>query len=277
MITYFLVVTIRKNSVRSVSHIKDYYILFADTAEISLTLVYSSTNMSKSVWTSGFWKPLVHKNMSNFWNKSMFVKGCSSIRLESIKYHEGSNQHVIALSKHINKMKPTDAPAAKAYHNDSLNKALFLQFSNTDGPFLKKLPKFETFSAPSAGATTRQTYTLTCGSGILATERNVLVEALCTALECCFDDTSVVKVTAITDVKMWPTSEEELHTFGDDWMNTLLDQLGSYLDDKDDQVLGLCSACVGVLCMLKVWTSELWCGRVTFLNHSSTIRVPKNP
>ena len=35
---------------------------------ISLTLVYSSTNMSKSVWTSGFWKPLVHKNMSNFWN-----------------------------------------------------------------------------------------------------------------------------------------------------------------------------------------------------------------
>ena len=35
---------------------------------ISLTLVYSSTNMSKSVWTSGFWKPLIHKNMSNFWN-----------------------------------------------------------------------------------------------------------------------------------------------------------------------------------------------------------------
>ena len=39
-----------------------------DHAGISLTLVYSSTNMSKSVWTSGFWKPLVHKNMSNFWN-----------------------------------------------------------------------------------------------------------------------------------------------------------------------------------------------------------------
>ena len=32
------------------------------------------------------------------------------------------NQH-IALSNHINKMKPTDAPAAKAYHG--LNKALF--------------------------------------------------------------------------------------------------------------------------------------------------------
>ena len=35
---------------------------------LSLTLVYSSTNMSKSVWTSGFWKPHVQKNMSNFWN-----------------------------------------------------------------------------------------------------------------------------------------------------------------------------------------------------------------
>ena len=54
---------------------------------------------------------------------SMFAKGFSSIRLESIKYHKGSNQHVLALSKHINKMKPTDTPAAKAYH--SLNKALF--------------------------------------------------------------------------------------------------------------------------------------------------------
>ena len=70
----------------------------------------------------------------------------------------------------------------------------------------------------------------------MATERNVLVEALCTALERHFDDTSVVKATAIADFKMWPTSEEELHTFGDDWMNTLLDQFGSYLDDKDDQI-----------------------------------------
>ena len=61
-------------------------------------------------------------------DKSMFVKGCSSIRLDSIKYHEGSNQHVLALSKHINKMKPTDAPAAKAYH--SLNKALFLKLQH---------------------------------------------------------------------------------------------------------------------------------------------------
>ena len=70
----------------------------------------------------------------------------------------------------------------------------------------------------------------------MATERNVLVEALCTALERHFEYTSVVKATAIADFKMWPTSKEELHTFGDDWMNTLLDQFGSYLDDKDDQI-----------------------------------------
>ena len=42
-------------------------------AGLSLTLVYSSTNMSKSVWTSGFWKPLIHKNMSNFWNHISFL------------------------------------------------------------------------------------------------------------------------------------------------------------------------------------------------------------
>ena len=33
---------------------------------------FSSTNMSKSVWMSGFWKPLVHKNMSNFWNNIFY-------------------------------------------------------------------------------------------------------------------------------------------------------------------------------------------------------------
>ena len=46
----------------------DYASGFEFISGLSLTLVYSSTNMSKSVWTSGFWKPLVHKNMSNFWN-----------------------------------------------------------------------------------------------------------------------------------------------------------------------------------------------------------------
>ena len=55
-------------------------------------------------------------------DKSTLVKGCSSMRLESIKYHEGSNMHLLAANKHINKMKPSEAPVAKAQH--SLNKAL---------------------------------------------------------------------------------------------------------------------------------------------------------
>ena len=45
-----------------------YTTLHTGYSGLSLTLVYSSTNMSKSVWTSGCWKPLIHKNMSNFWN-----------------------------------------------------------------------------------------------------------------------------------------------------------------------------------------------------------------
>ena len=68
----------------------------------------------------------------------MFIYGCSSIRLESIKYHEGSNLHVLALSKHINKIKPTDAPAVKAYH--SLNKALFLKLQHLSVLSIKARP-----------------------------------------------------------------------------------------------------------------------------------------
>ena len=56
------------------------------------------------------------------------------------------------------------------------------QFSNTDGPFLKKLPKFEPSSDPSAGATTRQTYTLTCGSSILANEMFLFLLKHCVLL-----------------------------------------------------------------------------------------------
>ena len=52
---------------------------------ISLTLVYSSTNMSKSVWTSGFWKPLVHKNMSNFWNNIFHKLGLHFARVRILR------------------------------------------------------------------------------------------------------------------------------------------------------------------------------------------------
>ena len=39
---------------------------------LSLALVHSSTNMLKSVWTSGLWKPLVHINMSRFLRTKFF-------------------------------------------------------------------------------------------------------------------------------------------------------------------------------------------------------------
>ena len=76
-------------------------------------------------------------------------------------------------------------------------------------------------------------YNLTTGTGLLVEERKALVNDLCTALQNCFDDSSVVKATAIADFKMWPTNDDDLHTFGDTWMNTLLQQIGTYLDDAD--------------------------------------------
>ena len=74
------------------------------------------------------------------------------------------------------------------------------QFMDTDGPFLQKLPKFETSTGPSADVT-RHTYTLTTGTGQLDTERKALIKAMYTAMENCFDDTTVVKVTAIACIK----------------------------------------------------------------------------
>ena len=60
---------VNNNDNKSTAQIADSHIAkIENNSGLSLTLVYSSTNMSKSVWTSGFWKPLVHKNMSNFWN-----------------------------------------------------------------------------------------------------------------------------------------------------------------------------------------------------------------
>ena len=42
-------------------------------AGLSLALVHSSTNMLKSVWTSGLWKPLIHTNMSRFLITKFFL------------------------------------------------------------------------------------------------------------------------------------------------------------------------------------------------------------
>ena len=61
--------------------ISSYFTFCGQLTGLSLTLVYSSTNMSKSVWTSGFWKPLVHKNMSNFWNNIFCERGFTHMKL----------------------------------------------------------------------------------------------------------------------------------------------------------------------------------------------------
>ena len=76
-------------------------------------------------------------------------------------------------------------------------------------------------------------YNLTTGTGLLVEERKALVNALCTALQNHFDDSSAVKATTIADFKIWPTNDDDLCTFGDTWMNTLLQQFGTYLDDAD--------------------------------------------
>ena len=55
-------------------------------------------------------------------DKTNFIKGCTSLRLESLKYHEASKTHVLAANAHVNKVNPSDAPALKA--KPSLKKSI---------------------------------------------------------------------------------------------------------------------------------------------------------
>ena len=56
-------------------------------------------------------------------DKSVFIKGCGNIKLETIKKHETSNNHLFAANKHVNEKEPTKAPAFVA--KMSLNKAIY--------------------------------------------------------------------------------------------------------------------------------------------------------
>ena len=47
-------------------------------------------------------------------DKTNFIKGCTSLRPELLKYHEVSKTHVHATIVHVNNVKPADAPALKA-------------------------------------------------------------------------------------------------------------------------------------------------------------------
>ena len=51
----------------------------------------------------------------------------------------------------------------------------------------------------------------------------------------CLEDTktSMLKPLQFADFKMWPTNENELDTFEDDWIRTLLHHFQSYFDDVD--------------------------------------------
>ena len=61
---------------------------------LSLALVHSSTNMLKSVWASDFWKPLIHTNMSKFFENTVKRKKPMTF-LARFKNIEETNQIAI--------------------------------------------------------------------------------------------------------------------------------------------------------------------------------------
>lgn len=81
----------------------------------------------------------------------------------------------------------------------------------SDGPYLQKLAKFETCTAP-AGTLTRNTYKLTGGDGFQATDRKKIIDSLCAALDVHFEDTTqgIIHATSPANFKLWPMEEHEL-------------------------------------------------------------------
>ena len=60
-------------------------------------------------------------------DRNVFLKGCTNLKLNTIKYHKGSNSHLLATNKYRNTQKPSEVPAYKA--KLSLNKAVFAKLS----------------------------------------------------------------------------------------------------------------------------------------------------
>ena len=60
-------------------------------------------------------------------DKNVFVKGCTNLKLELIKYHETSNSHLFAMNKYKNSQQPTETPAYKT--KLSLDKAVYAKLS----------------------------------------------------------------------------------------------------------------------------------------------------
>ena len=40
-------------------------------------------------------------------DKTTFINGCKSLKLESLKHHEASNMHLFAANKHVNEEDPS--------------------------------------------------------------------------------------------------------------------------------------------------------------------------
>ena len=107
--------------------------------------------------------------------------------------------------------------------------------ADQDGPFLKTIGQFEECNAPSAGATTRNTYKLIGGDNLPQGERMRFINQLCDALNIRFQDTKngLIQATSIANFKTWPLDEVELEGFGDCEIGILLDQFKCYLPEAE--------------------------------------------
>lgn len=109
--------------------------------------------------------------------------------------------------------------------------------ATTDGPFMQKIKDFETCAAPSAGSVTRNTFKLTGGDHdfLKQDERAKFIDTLCDALRIRFEDTQpeIIQATSIANFKVWPVEESQLEGFGDNEINTLVEQFKCFLPDVD--------------------------------------------
>ena len=73
-------------------------------------------------------------------------------------------------------------------------------------------------------------------TGLHDTNRNALIDLLCSTLSTWFEDTShgVIHSISVANFKLWPEKEESLNGFGDEMIPNLVDQFGCYLEGSGD-------------------------------------------
>ena len=74
--------------------------------------------------------------------KSTFVKGCTNIKFEAVKYHQGSNSHLFATRKYLHEKNPGSTPAMKAHLslNKSVSDKLMILFCTVHALNIKARP-----------------------------------------------------------------------------------------------------------------------------------------